>query len=194
LRASQGTLVGLLALACGAEFLLQQVIRGVWPLAAGSMLLLGPPYRYIEFLVGALIAALLLSGMSISARIRPAALFVALVYLIASTHDVWIRNSDVNAAMMLPFAALIATTAASGLQRRASLERRWLVGRGNASFALYLVHYPIVLAVARLAHDQPFAARLLLALAALGLSLVTAEVAHALFEKPVERALRAQGD
>lgn len=193
LRASRGWLIAVLAMAASAEHLVPDVMWSLWPQQAAELLLHAPAYRYLEFLVGMTIAALLRSGLEIQARIWPAALLVLSMYVLVAS-GAFTGGPEASRAMLLPFAALIAVTAAAGLRRQSWLEHPWIVNRGGASFALYLVHFPIMLAFGHLASGRGLSTRMLLGLVALLLALLVAEVAHRWFEKPVERLLRSRID
>jgi peptidoglycan/LPS O-acetylase OafA/YrhL len=67
-----------------------------------------------------------------------------------------------------------------------------LVHLGRLSFAFYLLQWPIIESLARVhgAGEQPWGRAALLALVALVLTLLAAELAHRLVERPAERWLR----
>jgi peptidoglycan/LPS O-acetylase OafA/YrhL len=195
LRATQPVLIGLLIFTVTLPHILTGAAQTLSPRHAEDWLLLSPAYRFHEFLLGVVIAALARKGLQARVSLRTCALVVAVTYVAVSTEEIWAPGSRANGAMLLPFALLIAATAAHDLQgHRGLLARAWLVDRGNASFALYLVHFPIVLTFADLATGRPIGVRLGFAAVALLLSLLTAEVAHRYLERPVEQVLRAAID
>ncbi|GLZ40808.1 acyltransferase [Actinokineospora sp. NBRC 105648] len=102
-----------------------------------------PPVRLLDFVLGIVLARIVLSGRWIRLGVLPilglvAAGFAAEVLLFPT---VW----GLTAPLVVPLALLIAASAAADVRGAASpLRTRPLVWLGDISFALYLVHYPIL--------------------------------------------------
>jgi peptidoglycan/LPS O-acetylase OafA/YrhL len=106
-----------------------------------------------------------------------------------------LADSWVPAAAALPLASVGATllvfVAAFGLDAGRLLTRRPVAWLGRVSFSLYLVHLPIVLAVAYLVGDErPW----LVAAFAIPLSLGVAELFSRWVEQPAHRLAKRVGD
>jgi peptidoglycan/LPS O-acetylase OafA/YrhL len=90
-----------------------------------------------------------------------------------------------DAVMVGLFAILICAAAGSDIDSGGSrLSRPWLVLLGKWSFALYLVHWPILYVMSDLNHSA------WTAIPAAALSLGLAGALFRFFERPVERYLR----
>lgn len=70
---------------------------------------------------------------------------------------------------------------------------RWLMALGNASYAIYLVHFPLLSVIARVVgHAGPLATYHLSILAGLVLSIAAGICYHLVYEKPVLKWVRTQ--
>ncbi len=101
-----------------------------------------PPARMLEFVLGMLLARLVLTGRWINLPLVPALLFFFGAY--AAAHEVPWTFSAV-AVCLIPLAVLIPTVATLDVYRRPSPFRGTvLVWLGEVSFAFYLVHGPVL--------------------------------------------------
>ncbi|QKV96917.1 acyltransferase [Streptomyces sp. NA02950] len=113
-----------------------------------------PPVRLLEFVLGILLALAVRTGRWPALRLRwpllaLIGLFVAQPRL--PEEYVW------GAATCLPLAALIPALASRDIDRRPTwLSLRRLVVLGEASFALYMIHFPILYAIRLLLGDRTF--------------------------------------
>ncbi|WP_143229976.1 acyltransferase family protein [Actinophytocola xanthii] len=104
-----------------------------------------PPVRLLEFGLGILIARLVQTGQWPSLRVRWAAIPLVLTILASPVIPAGYLFA---AAFALPAALVIPAIAQADLEdRRTWLRRPVVVLLGNASFALYLVHGPILYAL-----------------------------------------------
>ena len=149
-----------------------------------------PPYRLGEFLLGALLATAMARGWRPAWSPSAAAGAVAgtwCVLLLAGAGDgpVGLHPQEVvGDVLTIPaFAALIAAAAARDADGRPWLGHPWLVRLGEWSFALYLIHQPIM----RLSPRGPWALVACVVLAVVGSALV-----HQWVERPLERLLRGR--
>ena len=143
-----------------------------------------PLVRLGEFVLGMTLATAMLRGW------RPPPLRVALGATAGMYLALWLLGDAApmysgSYLLALPLALLIAAAAAREL-RTGVQAPAWAVALGRWSFAVYLLHWPVLLAVGRLE---------LGAVAATGITLVAstalAAAFYAGFERPVERRLRA---
>ncbi|MET7762777.1 acyltransferase [Streptomyces sp. NPDC005393] len=113
-----------------------------------------PPVRLLEFVLGLLLARAVLTGRWPALRMRWPLLVLATVFAAQPKlpHEyVW------GAATCLPLAALIPAIATRDLDRRPLwLSRRGLVLLGEASFALYMIHFPILYAIRALLGSRTY--------------------------------------
>ncbi|PJN30534.1 acyltransferase [Streptomyces sp. CB02959] len=103
-----------------------------------------PAVRLLEFLLGMIMARILLTGRWINLPITPAAALTAVAYLVPIYLD---HNPLFNYAAftIIPLALLIPAAAAADVQgRRTLVNTRPMVWLGEISFAFYLVHYLIL--------------------------------------------------
>ncbi|MFF4588182.1 acyltransferase family protein [Streptomyces sp. NPDC001388] len=97
-----------------------------------------PPARVLDFLLGILMARIVLSGRWIGLGVLPALALTVGAYAVSLTVPFLF---SLNAVVVVPFALLIAATAARDAQGRGTAVggRVW-VWLGEVSFAFYLVH------------------------------------------------------
>ena len=156
----------------------------------------------LEFIIGALMAWLLLRGWIISPKIvfwLGVLLSILALLFYSDKSNVLTRWGRV-AVYSLPFAALIYGTAAQEIQGRLKCPK-WLVALGDWSYSLYLCHYLVMVGVIRigkmLANYAPDNIVTALTLGAPGLwdnlvftlvtvilSLITAALSYRLIEQP----------
>lgn len=156
-----------------------------------------PIYRMLEFVMGMLLAAAIKRGLRSTLTPLQAVLINATAFALVSTgvnleliQDRSLEIPLANALMCAPFLIVILAAASRDLkdpQGRVTLPSRTFVTLGRSSFALYLVHQPILefLGSTPLSESHPVAAVLL----GLLTSLFFAEVAHRTVEAPLERML-----
>jgi len=163
------------------------------PAAEGStrlwLLYYFPPTRLVEFVIGIVLALELLDG-----RLPKVPLWAATVLVVgAYTAAGWAPDSWRQVAVTLvPFCVLIVAAAQSDLAGTPSLLRsRPVVTLGVWSFAFYLVHWPVLLVMARLAPGVlGVRAALAVGVGSLALSVAAAALLHYVVERPLEARLR----
>ncbi|RLU81176.1 acyltransferase [Streptomyces griseocarneus] len=147
-----------------------------------------PPVRLLEFALGILTARLVQEGRWIRVR-RPVlvGLPVAAFLLVPVLPPTFVFG----AALSVPLALAVPALALKDIERRRSLLRhRHLVALGRSSYALYLIHYPIIMTVRQLVGtDRKFdvTTATLLALGIMAASLAAAELLHRFCEMPLMR-------
>ncbi|MEU5778851.1 acyltransferase [Streptomyces venezuelae] len=97
-----------------------------------------PPVRTLDFVLGIVMARILMTGRWINLGMLPACGLVAVGYAIANATP-WLFG--LNAAALIPFALLIPAVAATDLRGgRSPFRGRVMVWLGEVSFAFYIVH------------------------------------------------------
>lgn len=159
-----------------------------------------PPYRFLEFLEGMILARALAVGVRLP-RPRAAAvvalLGLALVWSAATVYTVrsgtYLDRPFVALAVVPPLALLLVAAASQDLAGvRSWLSSPVLVALGESSFALYLVHKPLFLATARLGwwRNPGQLQGVALLVGFLAVAVGAACLLHYLLERPVEQRLR----
>ncbi|MEU4621103.1 acyltransferase [Actinoplanes sp. NPDC023801] len=164
----------------------------------GFLLYLNPLYRLGEFGLGMLLALAIRRG-----RRAPwptwlpatggACAYLALVLFAPHDSEGEIPRILTDSVLLPFFLAIIAAAASADIRGdRTPLRARSLVALGDRSFALYLIHVPLIKAVhAGVAgQDLGGAAHLALAIGLLGASIVAAHLLYAGVERPAEQRLR----
>ncbi|MGY2061085.1 acyltransferase family protein, partial [Nocardia gipuzkoensis] len=142
-----------------------------------------PATRLLEFVVGILMARIVMSGTRI--RIRPWHAWLALGACCVAAVGLPILY-QVAAATVIPLAFLIPATAQHDLDgRSAFLASRPMIWLGNISFAVYLVHGLVFLHVAR-AFGADFAWTLPTAVLAIAIAVTASILLSWLLFKGVE--------
>ncbi|MEQ8405171.1 MAG: acyltransferase [Oceanicaulis sp.] len=170
------------------------------PGAAPELLLITHPLT-AEFVMGCAAGLLITSGRRAFA---PVFIATGIVWWIAATGLVdWSspanlpRGWDRVLAWGVPAALVVYGVACIDVDLKARAPRA-LVAVGDWSYALYLVHLPIVAALARVwarvFPDSGWVSSLAYLIVGAGLSLIAAAAMHHLFEKPVLALTRKAGD
>ncbi|WP_063741282.1 acyltransferase family protein [Saccharothrix syringae] len=155
-----------------------------------------PPVRLLDFLLGVLMARLVLSGRWTGLKVGHAALLTALGYLAGLATPLLFT---VDAVTAVPLALLIAALASGEARGRRGLLGSPVARRlGEASFAFYLVHeLVLVLARAVVGFDRrlPPLPGLLVVVVAFAVSLALAFLLLTCVERPAMRrwAVRRRG-
>ncbi len=187
-RRSRVALLGLLSLLVIAIQVLVQ-----WaPLNPDTTEWLGyvfPPSRLPEFVLGMVLASLLMDGDLPRVRLIPAAVFVAAAF-VASTYAPWPAGQVCVTAV--PFLVLILAAAQGDMAGTSRLGRsRRLVWFGVVSYAFYLLHDDILRTFVHIVglrgYSLVFAC--FLAGALFGLSLLAAAALHHAVEVPAQARL-----
>lgn len=146
-----------------------------------------PPLRLFEFVLGMLMARILMTGQWIRLGVLPAFLFMAAGY--AAARVVPFQYS-LNAVIIVPIALLITAVAATDVAGTSSLlGSRTMVWLGEVSFAFYMVHLEVLYGARTLLHGHTFATPMALGVivAEFGVALLLAWALHALVERPIMR-------
>lgn len=169
-----------------ADTLSDQPVIPLWQL---WMVFFFPPVRCLEFVLGMLIARLVISGRwKVPIGIAPAAALGVVAYLIGlQLPIVYIFVS----ATVIPLALLIGAGAVADIEGKASpLRNRTAVWLGEISFAFYIVHH-LILAYGHRAFGVGKAwetpAALLVLVSALAVTIVVAALMYSFVERPMMR-------
>ena len=103
-----------------------------------------PPTRCLEFVLGMLMARIVLANRWIGLRILPA----VAIFAVGAVLQVLMFPSfySLEATVVLPIALLITAVAvADSTGRRSVFRARWLVWLGTISYAFFLVHFLVLL-------------------------------------------------
>jgi peptidoglycan/LPS O-acetylase OafA/YrhL len=149
-----------------------------------------PPTRLMEFAIGVLLAAELRAGARPPIAFGPAAGLAALAYLVAY----WVpRGLDISALTVIPFALLVLAAGAADLTGRAPLRHPALQLGGRASYAFYLVHALVIVAVAAIVVPTSGSTALVWSAGTLLAAMLLAYALYAVIEEPLEWRLRGGG-
>jgi peptidoglycan/LPS O-acetylase OafA/YrhL len=147
-----------------------------------------PPVRMIEFVVGMLMARIVLSDKWINVRILPALALFAGAYAIGLNVPYLFSLASTT---LLPIALLVAAIAVADLRGTASVLRGRLITQfGDVSFAFYLMQAPMLMYCTRyLNPHKPYdiTAGLALVLFEWVVIMALAQVMHACVEMPMMR-------
>ncbi|GAA0344998.1 acyltransferase [Streptomyces blastmyceticus] len=147
-----------------------------------------PPVRLLEFTLGILTARLVQEGRWVRMR-RPVliGLPVAAFLLVPVLPPTFVFG----AALCVPLALVIPALALKDIERRGSaLRHRRVVALGHSSYALYIIHYPIIMTVRQVAGTgRKFGTgtATLLVLGIMAASLAVAHLLHRYCEVPLMR-------
>lgn len=101
-----------------------------------------PFARLLEFVLGLMMAEVVRNGRWVRLKVTPAALLVAVTFVISSMLP---DEFDQVAPTALPLALLIAAVAQADISgTRTGMRSRTMVWLGEISYALYLVHFLVV--------------------------------------------------
>ncbi|MGW4501108.1 acyltransferase family protein [Micromonospora sp. NPDC004336] len=152
-----------------------------------------PPVRLLNFLLGMVLARIVLTGRWRRVARWKLVLGTVLAFLVTPMLPFTFIFS---AALFVPLFALIPNLALADLEERGRVLRgRVLVALGDASYALYIIHFPIMLIVRHLVGaERRFAAGagLLVAVGILLVSVLVALGLHRWFEEPLRRRFAAR--
>lgn len=113
-----------------------------------------PPLRLFEFVLGMLVARLLAEGHRVSLGVAPALAVTGGAYVL-SLYLPW--QYGFNVILAVPLALLVAAIAHADVTgRRTGLRGRVLTLLGEVSFAFYLVHFMVLVAVHDLLEGRQF--------------------------------------
>ncbi|MEU9252765.1 acyltransferase [Streptomyces sp. NPDC048270] len=145
-----------------------------------------PPVRMLDFVLGILVARLVLTGQWVRIGMLPA-LALAVAGYVVSTYSTYLLGvGGIASVWLVPLIAAAATADARGTS--SVLRGPLWVRLGELSFAFYMVHY-LVLTQLRKALGPEWTSslgvELLVVVLGLGLSLGLAWLLHALVERPV---------
>ncbi|WP_394847100.1 acyltransferase [Pendulispora brunnea] len=147
-----------------------------------------PVTRTLEFVMGIVVARIVMSGRWIRLGLRGAALLAGASYVVASLSP-WLYS--LAAVTVIPLSLLIAAAATADIERRtAFLSHPFIVRLGELSFAFYMVHGLVLTGVRMLlGRDAYFGAAANVAIigAELVASLFGAWLLHSLVERPMMR-------
>ncbi|QQQ80565.1 acyltransferase [Saccharothrix sp. 6-C] len=146
-----------------------------------------PPVRALEFVLGMLVARLVLTRRWVDIGLGPATALVAAGYVVALVAP---TPYQFAAATAVPLALLIGTGASADISgRRSPLRGRVAQWLGETSFAFYMVHWLVLSYGHRLlgggSWSTPVAVLVVLGL--LAVSLALAGALHAIVERPAMR-------
>ncbi|MEU3756636.1 acyltransferase [Streptomyces olivoreticuli] len=151
-----------------------------------------PPVRALDFVLGIVMARIVLTGRWIRLPAVPAALLVIAGWYLAATELP--RAYGFVAATLVPLALLIPAVATADIEGTASpLRGRVALWLGEVSFAFYLVHRLVLVyghQALGLRRTWPTAQALGLVGVALVLSMLLAWALHQAVEQPVMRLVR----
>ncbi|OAI92647.1 acyltransferase family protein [Pseudomonas putida] len=146
-----------------------------------------PPLRLFEFVLGMLMARILMAGRWPAIPVAPTLALAALAYFVAG--EVPFIYS-LSLTTVIPIALLITSLAAADVTRRRSWFRHPLmVWLGEISFGFYMIHLLIMTCVTNLLGGQTFAAgpAALILIATFALSLLGGWLLFAFVEQPAMR-------
>ena len=166
-------------------------VTGVSEDLAAWVVGVAPPVRLAEFVLGMLLAAAVAGGVRVPVRPELAALIAFAATVAAGTT---VGNLRVVAITLVPFALLLMACAQrdADADPPAWLHHRALLVLGQWSYAFYLVHILVLMAVGRAIEgaDPSAAARVALLAPALALAILAASALFRFVEYPLERRLR----
>ncbi|KPC24176.1 Uncharacterized protein ABJ99_5041 [Pseudomonas syringae pv. cilantro] len=144
-----------------------------------------PPVRMFEFVLGMLMARILMAGRWINLSVPWACALVAVSYFAA----MWAPFLySLTLVTLVPIAALITAIAAADLKGHDGLlNRRWIVWLGEISFGFYMIHLLIMTLATQLLGGRLFdnVTATLILVATLGLSILGGWLLFHFVERPV---------
>lgn len=150
-----------------------------------------PVARLPEFVAGMLLARVVREGRWIGLSLGWATAIAVVAYAVAR----WVPfDARIVAFTAIPFALLIAAAGSADAAGLPTLWRhRWAVFLGEISYAFYLVHQLVLRGVKfAIGSHQSIAVEALVAVLALGITLVLSWALYRFVEQPAMRALKAR--
>jgi peptidoglycan/LPS O-acetylase OafA/YrhL len=153
-----------------------------------------PWIRGFEFLIGAFTAQFVMTTKIEPARAKvagSAALAVILVAYVYSTVALLPLSGAITTCVAGAFGILMGSSAVKGQVFSRVLSNRWMVLGGEASYSLYLLHYWVMHNIGhRLADNRPLAARVVLFVILMLVSVAIARLSYLIYERPMIRVVR----
>jgi peptidoglycan/LPS O-acetylase OafA/YrhL len=149
-----------------------------------------PPVRLLDFVLGILMARIVLASRWINLRTVPAVLLLVVFYG-ASLFEPWLYQS--NSANIIPLALLIPAIATADVQERRSFLRSPVMRRlGEWSYAFYMLHWSLGLWIklrtdAGLKHHLSATEGIAVIVALFAVTLVASGLLFTLIEDPIMR-------
>jgi 3-O-acyltransferase len=147
-----------------------------------------PPVRLLDFTLGILTARLVQEGRWIEV---PRAVLIGLPSVAFLLIPVLPPTFVFGAALCVPLSLVIPALAMKDIKlRKSALRRRSVVALGRSSYALYIIHYPIITIIRQVAgtgHEFGAGVGTLLVLGIMALSLLAAHLLYRYFEAPLMR-------
>lgn len=192
LRRPGAVLWALAALATAASFAYAVVAQAADPAAA----YFDTFARAWEFGLGALVAGALHLGWRVPRALRPLAGWAGLALILASGVLVDGARAYPGPAALLPVGGAVLVVLATGASQRGSatglLTSRPLIALNRYSYALYLWHWPVIIAFLTLRERIDGVLGWRGAGVVLAVSIVLAVATHRLVERPLGRAIRGR--
>jgi len=149
-----------------------------------------PPVRMLDFVLGILMARIVLTGRWINLPVAPALLLLVASY-VASLFEPWLYQ--VNSANILPLALLVAAIATADVRGRRSFLKSPVMQRlGEMSYAFYLLHWSLGLWIKLrtpigLDHDLSIPNGIAVIVGLLAVTLVASWLLYTYVESPIMR-------
>jgi peptidoglycan/LPS O-acetylase OafA/YrhL len=172
--------------------LLSVVLHGVTAIWAVYDL---PLYRLPEFVLGIILACLVQRGIRIPVRRSIAVGFLILSFIaidIANGLHLFGANPAPLALMFLPAvcAALMVYGGSDATGQDSIMRKRFMVRLGEWSFAMYLIHWPLLMIVRREQGRHSVGIGLAYEVMFVTAVIVLSALAYVAYERPIERWLR----
>ncbi|WP_189304919.1 acyltransferase family protein [Streptomyces cinerochromogenes] len=163
----------------------------------GVLVTMSPPATFYQFFLGLVVGAAVRNGWR--PRVPPR-VCLALVALVCAVNMVWELKSLLGPVVTPVFAVLIAGLAVEERDgARSWFARRPVVRLGDWSYALYMIHFMVILSISmpvtgKTGFEWPDARwiHLPFAVLAIAVSLVCARLLTVRVQQPIERRLRAR--
>jgi peptidoglycan/LPS O-acetylase OafA/YrhL len=153
-----------------------------------------PPLRLFEFVIGMLMARILMTNQWIRCGFLTASLFAVIGYAIDSVAPF---PYNLNVVFVVPIALLISAAAATDTAGRPTLfASSTMVWLGEMSFAFYMVHLEVLYGIRALLKEPTFSTPAAVAIVVMEFSsaLLLAWVLYMLVERPIMKLWRKVGD
>jgi peptidoglycan/LPS O-acetylase OafA/YrhL len=148
-----------------------------------------PPTRALEFVLGMLLARIVMTGQRLPISLGAATAWTVLTYAICPLFHGVVSN---NAIMLVPICLLVATLAVADAEKRHTFwSTKVMVKLGEISFAFYMVHYLVLMYVGHLlgsrALNNDIPAGIGIVLLMLAIALVLSYLLFTYVENPIMR-------